>query len=120
MGKAIVEPTGDKRCPVCKRDFFVQWPKQWAYARGEKNKTYFCSWKCLRSMEKAKEERHMGTHGRDRLKVAEELIGILAKNGSPFDYLRGLGYGNPAQAYYDIKAYCRDTAPDLYEKFLLF
>ena len=51
---------GDKKCPVCRKQFTVLWPTQWAYKRGLPNPTFICSWKCLRAYDKRKGERKMG------------------------------------------------------------
>lgn len=63
MGKAIVEPTGDKTCPECGKGFFVQYPSMWTYARTEgPRRKYFCSWSCMREYDKEKGEKKVGGH----------------------------------------------------------
>lgn len=56
-------------------------------------------------------------NGRDRIEVAREMLQIHEEGGNMLDYLVGLGYKNPQQAYHDIKAYIRGTDPEMYKRF---
>lgn len=108
--------SGVRKCPECCKEFPVLWPTQWAYKRGLPNPKYFCSWKCLRSYDK-KKEKDMNKNRRDRLEVTMQLVEAIERGEDPLDVMVTLGYGNPEQAYYDIKNWARDNQPALYEQF---
>lgn len=42
-------------CPVCGKEFHPP-NEEWAYKTKDAKVKYFCSWKCMRAHEKAKEE----------------------------------------------------------------
>ena len=44
------------RCPVCGKLFWCDYPNQWVYRR---EKTYLCSWSCLRKYDERKEAKDM-------------------------------------------------------------
>lgn len=46
-----------KKCPECKRVFYVPLVDQWAYKRlwSTSSYTYYCSWHCLRAAERKKQ-----------------------------------------------------------------
>jgi len=58
MAHSVGEPIGGywHRCPICGKEFHAG--ADWVYRKGyeERNKTYYCSWKCLRIFEKKTEE----------------------------------------------------------------
>lgn len=52
---------GWKRCPVCGKEFHVDQPGMWKYykncrrSKTKYEKIYFCSWECIRELEKQNE-----------------------------------------------------------------
>ena len=116
MGKAIAEPTGTKHCPICGKEFFVQWPQMWTYRRGDKTgPRYLCSWSCLRAWDQKKEEGKM-----DRFYVKNEqkteAVRIALAGGSPLDYLKQAGSKNPTSAWYTIKRQVEHEDPETFAK----
>ena len=47
---------GAKVCPICGKTFSVPQPSEWVFKRYKRGKTmtYYCSWKCIRRMEREK------------------------------------------------------------------
>ena len=54
-------------CPVCRRRFRISGAKDdWTFAKMRKGKKmYYCSWKCVRLLEKEIEIREEAKHGRE-------------------------------------------------------
>lgn len=60
-----------KDCPVCGREFIVNWPGGWSYKKGGE---YLCSWKCLQKKRKKKGPEKMGDAGEKVELVWDESI----------------------------------------------
>lgn len=116
MAKAIAEPTGDKKCPVCEKKFFVQWPTLWTYKRGAPYPKYFCSYKCVREFDKNKEEKVVGKPRVISPENEQEAIKCATAGGDPIAYLKNCGAKNPSAAWYHIRSKIKDTDPETYEK----
>lgn len=116
MAKAIAEPTGDKKCPVCGKSFFVQWPTLWTYKRGAPYPKYFCSYKCVREFDKNKEEKVVGKPRVISPENEQEAIKCATAGGDPIAYLKNCGAKNPSAAWYHIRSKIKDTDPETYEK----
>lgn len=107
-----------KKCPVCGKQFVILYPHLWAYKRGAgKNggTRYFCSWKCIRELDKEGERKC----GNVRICTDEnerEAVKIFLEGGDHFGYLKGLGIKNPAMKWYDIRSKLKETDPELYQK----
>lgn len=97
-------------CPVCGKGFDILWPHLWAYKIGNQ---YSCTWKCLQRKRKEEEDMPKGKV-RDRMKVALEVVDRIRNTEDPIIYLKEIGYGNPGQAYSDIREMLRKTRPDLF------
>lgn len=95
-------------CPVCGKGFEILWPHLWAYKIGN---TYYCTWKCLQ--QKRKGANNM-SKGRDRMQIALKVIELIRIQKDPIEYLTEIGYGNPGQAYSDIREMLKKTRPDLF------
>ena len=84
-------------CPVCGKGFDILWPHLWRYKR---NKTYLCSWKCLRltdSKEKKEEEMNKQAAKRVRMNpddMAEALRLFKAGDSRLDQYLENHGITN--------------------------
>lgn len=115
MAKAIAEPTGDKKCPVCGKSFFVQWPTLWTYKRGAPYPKYFCSYKCVREFDKNKEEKVVGKPRVISPENEQEAIKCATAGGDPIAYLKNCGAKNPSAAWYHIRSKIKDTDPETYE-----
>lgn len=104
-----------QNCPVCGKGFDIMWPHLWAYKR---TGNYYCSWKCLRTMDKEKEERPIMPRGTTRLGKPqnEEAIRIALSGGNPLKYLEDCGSKNPSAAWYNIKQKIKENDPGTYEK----
>lgn len=97
-----------EKCPNCGKEFAVLWPSQWAYKRYSR---FLCSWKCLREYDR-KEVVPMEAIKRDRAKIADEVIEEIRAGRNPILYLKSLGYGNPSQAYSDIRKMMKKSMPE--------
>ena len=104
-----------QKCPVCSKRYVVLYPHLWAYKR---TGNYYCSWKCLRTMDKEKEERPIMPRGTTRLGKPqnEEAIRIALSGGNPLKYLEDCGSKNPSAAWYNIKQKIKENDPETYEK----
>ena len=107
---------GDKRCPVCGKRFTVLWPHQWAYKRGKPNAKYYCSWKCLRTLDNEKGDDDQVKRGKLTLEQKKRAVQIALDGGDPLKYLKDHGAGNPAAMWYTIKQNVKDTDPETYRK----
>lgn len=116
MAKAIAEPTGDKKCPVCGKKFFVQWPTLWTYKRGAPYPKYFCSYKCVREYDKNKEEKKMGKPRVISPENEQEAVKCAIAGGDPIAYLKNCGAKNPSAAWYHIRSKIKDSDPETYAK----
>ena len=111
------EFSGLKRCPVCRKEFTVLWPGQWAYKRGTpSNPVYMCTWKCLRQYDKKEGEKHMGTPRKVSEEQEQEAIRIAIEGGDPRPMLKKCGIKNPDVKWYEIKGKVKASDPELYAK----
>lgn len=103
------------KCPVCKKEYDVLYPDKWAYKRGT---TYYCSWKCLRTLDKPNDKGEKAEVKRRDITLEEKkkAVQIALAGKSPLEYLEGLGCKNAAQAWYGIKNKLKETDPDLYKR----
>ena len=117
MAKAIADPNGMKKCPVCRKDFFVQWQSLWAYKRGEGPRTkYICSWKCLRAFDKKEEDKHVGKPRVISQENEAEAIKCAIAGGDPLTFLANCGSKNPSACWYYIRQKVHDSDPDTFAK----
>ena len=112
-----------KTCKNCGKRFSVLYPDLWAYKEGNNaHRIWYCSWKCLRAARGGDERKGdiipMGKgKGRNRLELARELVGLMDAGKDPIEYLDGLGYASPSQAYQDIRNYVKEKDPELFARF---
>ena len=111
----LLEFYGDKRCPVCGKRFTVLWPHQWAFKRGKPHPTFYCSWKCLRTLDKRKGDENVKT-GKVTRSQKEKAVQIALDGGDPLRYLESCGAGNAPQMWYAIKQHLKENDPDTYAK----
>lgn len=112
-----VEFTGLKECPVCRKEFTVLWPGQWAYKRGTpSNPVYLCTWKCLRQFDNEKGVKRMGTPRKMTEEQEMEAVRIAIETGDPREYIRSCGIKTPEVKWYDIKNKVKISDPELYAK----
>ena len=107
-----------KICPVCGKQFVILYPHLWAYRRGAgKNGStrYYCSWKCIRELDK-KEERKCGNVRICKEENEKEAIRIFLEGGDQLKYLEGIGIKAPSVKWYEIRQKLKDTDPELYAK----
>jgi len=58
--------SAQRKCPICKKEFFVHTP-EWVYKMGSaQNRKYYCSWGCMRKAEAIKESRRKRRYGWDK------------------------------------------------------
>ena len=99
----------EKKCAWCGKRFGVLHTDLWAYKRGEK---YFCSWKCLRANDKAKEGNSLRKITlEDKKKAVEIAIG----GGDPREFLKKKCL-DPTQAWNRIRNSVKDSDPETYAK----
>lgn len=106
------------KCPVCKKEFDVLWPSQWAYKRGNK---FICSWGCIRKYDRKEAD---GMQGKAILTDKQKRKAIeMALNGeSPLPYMKECGAANPTTTWQSVlnwaKKNCdRDVYEELPERF---
>ena len=103
-----------KICPICKKQFSVLWPGQWAYKRGGRGVwKYLCSWKCLRIYDKEGDKTQMTAKLSETSRKAVDLA-LAGEN--PLEYLAEQGKKNPSAAWYAIKQTLKLGEPETYEK----
>jgi len=116
MAKAIAEPNGLKRCPICNKEFFVQWQTLWTYKRGKPNPKYFCTYSCVRKYDKSKEEKHMGAPSKITKEQCAEAVQIALDGGDPIRFLEKCGSGNGTWKWYSIRQKLKDEDPETYAR----
>ena len=119
MSEALMEYSSEKKCPVCGKKFDVLWPHQWAFKRRKPNSSnyyFYCSWKCIRELEKKGEDKHMGA--KKILTEAQEntAIAMAIKGEDPRPYLEECGMKDGQHAWGNIRIRLRDNDPELFEK----
>lgn len=102
-------------CPGCGKAFFMLYPNLWAYKTGSMNKKYFCSWKCLREVEKRKEEKGMKKI-MGKAELLDAVIAEIEAGRHPFKMIAEKGYANPAQAYAHVKDWAAEHEPEKLKK----
>ena len=106
------EPT-IKTCPVCKKEFSVLYPGLWGYKRGRKpgNFTYYCSWKCLRTLDKKGEKkvanRRLLTEEQEDKAVKMAIAGI-----DPRPFLAECGSKNPNTTWGAVRQRVNEKDPE--------
>lgn len=106
----------DSTCPACGKRFTVMWPHQWAFKRGNPAKPkYYCSWKCLRTLENNKGESDM-KQTKITLEQKKKAVQIALEGGDPLKYLTEHGSDDAAQMWYSIKKKLKETDPETYAK----
>ena len=105
------------KCPVCGKEYDVLWPNLWRYKR---DKTYYCTWKCLRTLDVQKPERNETGVKRQKITLEQkkEAVQIAINGKDPIAYLKGLGCADPGQAWYRIKGDLKEADPETYSKVL--
>lgn len=111
-----------KTCGCCGKEFSVLYPELWRYKRRADKGSwwkYFCSWGCLRATEKTKGSRNMTEEkkGHSQVEIGKELAEAMDQGADPEEFLKEKGYTNPMKAYQNIKAKCRNEAPEIFARF---
>ena len=114
--EAVLEFYGDKTCPVCGKRFTVIWPHQWAFKRGKSKPKYYCSWKCLRTLDNDKGDEDQVKRGKVTLEQKKRAVQIALDGGDPLRFLQQHGSGNPTGMWYTIKQHLKEADPETYEK----
>ena len=109
------------RCRQCGKRFYVEYPDLWVYKHRDKSRgtiDYYCTWSCIRAMEKGKEARDRplrpGQH--NKMEVAAVLAGIMDRGEDPIAYLHEIGYKCAEQAYRNIKDFVKTRDERLYDR----
>lgn len=112
-----VEFTGLKECPVCRKEFTVLWPGQWAYKRGTpSHPVYLCTWKCLRLYDKKGEKNEMAGTVKLTDEIKKKAAQIALDGGNPFGYLQDCGIKDYRGAWNNTKAWLFSNDPETYKK----
>lgn len=101
------------KCPVCKKEFDVLWPSQWAYKRGNQ---FICSWGCIRRYDRKEAD---GMQGKAILTDKQKRKAIeMALNGeSPLPYLKECGAANPTTTWKSVLNWAKKNCDrDVYEE----
>lgn len=114
--EALLEFYGDNRCPVCGKRFTVMWPHQWAFKRGKPNPKFYCSWKCLRTLDKENGDDKPVKHAKVALEDKKKAVEIALAGGDPLKYLKDHGAGNAWSMWYGIKENLKVREPETYRK----
>ena len=106
-----------RKCPVCGRGFWCDWPSLWAYKR---DKLFLCSWSCIREYDRKEAEKME----RKRMTREEKrkAVEIALGGGNPLPYLEEIGMQNPSKAWKGIRAWAvqemgQEEAEKLPERF---
>ena len=105
------------KCPICKKVFEVTWPQLWAY---KKDKTYYCSWKCLQEKNKKKKESVVMARTKSSPKMTKDmqqiLIDLSINGGDYLGQLRAWGYTDPNGTMYKFRKKIEKEDPETYAK----
>ena len=112
--EAAAEFLGDKYCPVCGKRFTVLWPHLWSYKRGKPNTKYYCSWKCLRKLDKEAEEAEMERKHIINKEIREKAVQMVLNGEDPKPYLKECGCSNPAKAWGNIRQRVKTEDPKIF------
>ena len=101
------------KCPNCHKDFTIIYPQMWAYKR---NSEYFCSWKCLRAVEK-ENEGVKEVSGKTKVpdEAKKKAIQAALDGNDPYEYLKPYTE-NPKAMWTYIKTMVKQKDPELYAK----
>ena len=114
--EALLEFYGDKRCPICGKRFTVMWPHQWAFKRGKPHPKFYCSWKCLRTLDKENGDDKPVKHAKVDLVDKKKAVEIALAGGDPLKYLKDHGAGNAPKMWYTIKQHLKETDPEKFSR----
>ena len=119
-----------KTCPACGKKFTVLWPHQWAYRRykgGGKAFNFYCSWSCLRTLDREKDERKKKILEKECFYVPreraknltqeqkDEAVRIALDGGDYLAYLsKTCKQKAPSNAFSKIKMALKKTDPEKY------
>ena len=99
------------KCPNCHKDFTILYPQMWAYKR---NSEYFCSWKCLRAVEKENEGvKEVSGKTKVPVEAKQNAIQAAIDGKDPYEYLRPYT-SNPKAMWTYIKTMVKQKDPELY------
>lgn len=117
MGKKVTESSGTRHCYGCGKEFYVQWPLMWTYARTEgPRRKYFCSYSCVRKFDKEKGETKVGGHRKITKEQEKEAVMLALDGKDPLSFLKECGINNPQQKWYDMRSQIKAEDPETYEK----
>ena len=99
------------KCPNCHKDFTILYPQMWAYKRSSE---YFCSWKCLRAVEKENEGvKEVSGKTKVPVEAKQNAIQAAIDGKDPYEYLRPYT-SNPKAMWTYIKTMVKQKDPELY------
>ena len=98
-----------KRCPVCGKAFYVQFPDKWQYKRANQ---FICSWRCIRLLDKG--EMNMPKILTDEQKAF--AVQLVISGTDPRPYLMSCGSNAPEKLWSYIKQTIREKDPETYQK----
>ena len=106
-----------RKCPVCGKRFWCDWPGLWAYKR---DKLFLCSWSCIREYDR--KEAEMMERKRMTREEKRKAIEMALAGDNPLPYLKEIGLQNPTIAWRSIRAWAAqemgtEEAAKLPEKF---
>ena len=105
------------KCPACKKEHDVLWPDLWAYKRRNgSNVFYYCSWKCLRTLDKKGEVKHMGAKRLLTEEQEKHAIWLAISGEDPRPYLAECGTKDPQQAWNRLRNNLKASDPETFEK----
>ena len=98
-----------RKCPVCGKAFYVQFPEKWQYKRANQ---FICSWRCIRLLEK-------GEENMPKLLTDEQrdfAVQIAISGTDPRPFLISCGSNAPEKLWSYIKQTIREKDPETYKK----
>ena len=118
---SVVTDCAVRKCSVCGKEFGVLHPDRWAYKwrTGMNSFKWFCSWRCLREKEKENEKMELEPIVRPHRITPEEKAEAVRRaieDGSPYEYLNGLGIKAPYSTWKHLKQHLKDHDPETYAK----
>lgn len=112
-------------CRICGKRFVVTWPQHWVYRRKD---VFLCSEDCMIVYDTQQTRKANGfgpkkTRGAEEdmagkltQKQREEVVEIAIQGGSPIEYLKKCGIGNPWASWDWIKKSLAKKDPEKYAK----
>ena len=101
------------KCPVCGKLFWCDYPNQWRYKR---EKTFLCSWGCLRKYDNGKEAKPKMEAVILTEEQRNEALRLALNDVNPLPYLKECGCKNTTTSWRSILNWAKENcSKEIYE-----